>query len=112
MLVQYLCCTVSFKGQSTRQQFIQNHTQRIDVGPGIDIEIVELSLFGSGILPGADEGAVHPQTQSALVRASPHGHHTGLSAGFFVGGAWVLSTGLLSLVLIHWLKILTAMIKA
>ena len=37
------------------QQFVQQHAQRVDVAAGVDVQLVQLGLFGAHVLERADD---------------------------------------------------------
>ena len=43
------------KRRGSRQKLIEQHAQRIDVGASVDVQAVELGLFGAHIFQRADD---------------------------------------------------------
>ena len=46
---------VTFERRHPGQKFVENHAQRVDVGPRVDVQLVQHRLFGAHVFPRADD---------------------------------------------------------
>src|SRR5262249_29344064 len=52
------------------QQFVQEDAQRVDITPGVDVELVDLGLLGRHVIQGADDVA-EPGNQGLVGQRVP-----------------------------------------